>query len=66
MPSHKCSNEFGGRVTWLEELYLSRSARGQGLGRRVLERAMDELKRMDKVAWLRLEVAPANAGISQL
>ncbi len=60
------SNEFGGRVAWLEELYLRRVARGQGLGRQALEQAMDELKRLDKVAGFRLEVAPANVGISQL
>ncbi len=60
------SNEFGGRVAWLEELYLRRSARGQGLGRQAIEQAMDELKRQDKVAGFRLEVAPANAGVSRL
>ena len=60
------SNEFGGRVAWLEELYLRPQARGQGLGRQALEQAMDELKRLDKVVGFRLEVAPANAKVSHL
>ncbi len=60
------SNEFGGRVAWLEELYLRRSARGQGLGRQAIEQAMDELKRLDRVTGFRLEVAPANAKVIQL
>jgi ribosomal protein S18 acetylase RimI-like enzyme len=60
------SNEFGGRVAWLEELYLRPEARGHGLGQKTLEQAMDELKRLDKVAGFRLEVAPANDGVSRL
>lgn len=60
------SNEFGGRVAWLEELYLRPETRGQGLGRQTLEQAMEELKVRDKVVGFRLEVAPANRGISEL
>ncbi len=53
-------------MAWLDELYLRRSARGQGLGRLAIEQAMDELKRLDKVVGFRLEVAPANARVGQL
>ena len=53
-------------MAWLEELYLCPEARGQGLGRQVLEQAMDELKRLDKVVGFRLELAPTNAGVGQL
>ena len=60
------SNEFGGRVAWLEELYLRPETRGQGLGRKAIEQAMEELKQQDKVAGFRLEVAPANKSISEL
>jgi ribosomal protein S18 acetylase RimI-like enzyme len=60
------SNEFGGRVAWLEEAYLRPEARGRGLGRRALEGAMEELKRLEKVAGFRLEVAPANAAVARL
>lgn len=60
------SNEFGGRVAWLEELYLRPAARGLGLGRQVLEEAMDELKERDGARGFRLEVAPANESVSVL
>lgn len=60
------SNEFGGRVAWMEELYLRPEARGRGVGRRVLEAALEELKARDKVAGFRLEVAPANVSVSEL
>ncbi|MDL2260019.1 GNAT family N-acetyltransferase [Deltaproteobacteria bacterium OttesenSCG-928-K17] len=59
-------NEFGGRVSWLEELYLKEAARGKGLGRQALEDAMEELKTKDGVKGFRLEVAPANAAVSDL
>lgn len=60
------SNEFGGRVAWLEELYLRPETRGQGLGRRVLETVIAELKERDRVAGFRLEVAPANEEVGIL
>lgn len=60
------SNEFGGRVAWLEELYLRPETRGQGLGRRVLTEALEELKNRDQVVGFRLEVAPANESVSIL
>ncbi len=60
------STEFGGRVAWLEELYLRPEARGQGLGRRVLEAGMKELRERDGARGFRLEVAPANEAVSVL
>ncbi len=60
------SNEFGGRVAWLEELYLKPETRGQGLGRKVLERILAELKEKEGIKGFRLEVAPANESVSLL
>lgn len=60
------SNEFGGRVAWMEELYLRPETRGRGMGRKVIELVMEELKEIDKVAGFRLEVTPANKSISDL
>ena len=60
------SNEFGGRVAWLEELYLEAETRGQGLGRQTIEMVMEELKTKDGVKGFRLEVAPANEAVSVL
>lgn len=60
------SNEFGGRLCWLEELYLKDDARGGGLGRQALEDAMKELKAKDRVTAFRLEVSPANAAVAEL
>ncbi|MDL2227035.1 GNAT family N-acetyltransferase [Deltaproteobacteria bacterium OttesenSCG-928-M10] len=60
------SNEFGGRIAWLEELWLAENARGSGLGRRVFEAVTHELAEKDKVLGFRLEVAPANAGVTAL
>lgn len=60
------SNEFGGRVAWLEELYLRPETRGQGLGRGALEQALAELKAHDQVVGFRLEVAPANRSVGDL
>jgi ribosomal protein S18 acetylase RimI-like enzyme len=60
------SNEFGGRVAWLEELYLRPEARGLGLGRETIEQVMRELKSRDQVRGFRLETAPANEGVSLL
>lgn len=58
------SNEFGGRVAWLEELYLREETRGRGLGRKAFLAVMEELKSKDNVVGFRLEVAPANSAVS--
>jgi Acetyltransferases len=60
------SNEFGGKIAWIEELYLKAETRGQGLGRRVIEAALAELREKEKVRGFRLEVAPANESVSLL
>ena len=60
------SNEYGGKIAWLEELYLKPEVRRQGLGRRVLEAAMAELKSQEQVNGFRLEVTKANESVAQL
>ena len=60
------SNEYGGKVAWLEELYLKPEARQQGLGRRVLEATMLELKSQEQVKAFRLEVTKANESVIKL
>ena len=56
------SNEFGGLTGGI--IPAPGSTR-LGLGVQALEQAMDELKRLDKVAGFRLKVASANAKASQ-
>jgi len=60
------SNEFGGRVAWLEELYLRAETRGRGLGRQVLTEVIEKLKKEDQVVGFRLEVTPANESVAIL
>jgi len=57
------SNEFGGRIAWLEELYLRPETRGRGLGRKVFEAVLEELKAKDQVVGFRLEVTPDNTAV---
>lgn len=56
--AHTWSNEAGGMVVWVEELYVRDAARGQGVGHSLLaaihEGFPDALR-------FRLEVTPANA-----
>lgn len=58
------STEFGGKISWLEELYLRPEVRGQGLGRQVFQAVLEELKTKDKVVGFRLEVTPTNSAAS--
>ena len=52
------SNEAGGLVVWLEELYVQPELRGRGVGTALIRRAMEEYA--GKAARFRLEVAPGN------
>lgn len=52
------SQEAGGKVLWLEELYVTPEMRGRGMGHRVFEFVNSELA--GKYARLRLEVEPEN------
>lgn len=58
------SNEAGGLVLWLEELYLRESARGLGLGSEAMEYV--KKNRPADVKRLRLEVTAHNSGAIRL
>ena len=53
------SLEFHGKAAFLDELYLRESARGKGVGKRVLEFLFDECRRLG-IGTLRLEVTHSN------
>lgn len=59
------SNEFGGRVAWLEEIHIQPEFRRQGLGRKAISSALEELKKEGALGF-RLEVAPANSEAAEL
>ncbi|MCB9960079.1 MAG: GNAT family N-acetyltransferase [Rhodospirillaceae bacterium] len=59
------SIEFGGRDAFLDELYLVDSARGRGIGRRVIDRVADLLAAQN-VRAVHLEVARDNAAALRL
>lgn len=52
------SNEVGGIVLWLDEVYICPSYQGRGLGTELLEFLDREYR--DKVRRIRLEVTPIN------
>ena len=58
------SNEAGGKVLWLEELYIRPAYRGKGLGKEYLE--FLEKSYGHQVARMRLEVEPENEGACRL
>lgn len=58
------STEFGGRVAWLEELYLRPETRGKGLGHKVFEAVLKEFREKDGVVGFRLEVTKGNPAVS--
>lgn len=53
------SIEFGGRDAFVDEFFLLESFRGQGIGREVLDRVIDALRK-DDVKALHLEVGKSN------
>ncbi len=58
------SNEVGGLVLWLEELYLNEASRGLGLGGEAMEYVRKNCP--ENVRRLRLEVTPCNEGAIRL
>ncbi len=58
------SNEAGGLVVWLEELYIRDTARGLGLGSALI--GAIEARYRDQAARLRLEVEEDNDGAMRL
>lgn len=57
MTAHSFSTEYGCPCIWIEDLYLSPEARGQGTGKRFLS----ELAEANPTAILRLEAETENA-----
>lgn len=58
------SNEVGGLVVWLEELYIKDGYRGLGLGGEFLDFIKSKYSKRAKR--FRLEISEANIGISEL
>lgn len=54
-----CSLEYGGRYVLLDELYLRKTARGRGMGRDALARALEWARRQN-LGVIRLEVHDHN------
>ncbi|MGL4209664.1 MAG: GNAT family N-acetyltransferase [Candidatus Adiutrix sp.] len=60
------SCEFGGKVAWLEELYIRPEFRKLKLGYSSLVEIINQLSQEDKVKGFRLEVAPANSKVEKI
>jgi len=58
------SNEMGGLIVWLEELYIKEKFRNKGLGKEFLEFLKNEYS--DKAAYIRLEVTDSNKDARRL
>lgn len=58
------SNEAGGTVVWIEELYIKPEMRGQGLGTNSLKTLINRYK--NSAARIRLEVEDYNTGAKKL
>ena len=58
------SNEMGGLIVWLEELYIAEKFRNKGLGKAFLEFLKREYE--GKAAYIRLEVTDSNEGAKRL
>lgn len=58
------SNEFGGNITFIDELYVRKEFRGRGVGTNFI-RHLAETRAGDSVA-LQLEVTPGNAKARKL
>lgn len=56
------SNEVGGYVTWLEELYISDKYQGKGYGEQTMKDINETLKNTTRA--FRLEVSPENESIT--
>jgi ribosomal protein S18 acetylase RimI-like enzyme len=58
------SNEFGGTLLYIDEMFVMPAARGRGIGRRFF-RHLDDTRPFDAVA-LALEVSPSNTRARRL
>lgn len=58
------SNEAGGLVLWIEEVYIIPEFQGKGLGKELLSFIEDKYK--SKIARIRLEVEESNQGATRL
>jgi len=60
--SFQLTLEYGGRVVWLEELYVVPERRGQGIGQRLLEACLDVARaRGCRAVELEVDVSHARA-----
>lgn len=57
--------EQAGRVAWMEELYVTAGSRGKGLGKRLIERAVQEARKAGCVA-VELEVVRGHERAAKL
>ena len=62
--SKSYSNEAGGLVIWLEELYIDEKFRGQGLGSSLIAYIEDQYR--DQASRFRLEVTDSNVSAERL
>lgn len=58
------SNEAGGTVVWLDEIYVKPEFRSQGIGSELIDFVIDKYK--NKVARFRLEITDSNIGAKKL
>ena len=58
------SNEMGGLIVWLEELYIIEEFRSRGLGKEFLEFLKNKYK--GEAAYIRLEVTDSNKDATRL
>jgi GNAT superfamily N-acetyltransferase len=63
--SWQFSLERAGRVAWMEELYVTPSYRGRGLGKRLIERAVREARKASCVS-VELEVVRGHERAAKL
>ena len=58
------SNEAGGMVVWIDEIYVKPEFRSQGIGSELIDFVIDKYK--DNAARFRLEITESNMGAKKL
>lgn len=58
------SNEAGGMVVWLDEIYVKPEFRSQGIGSELIDFIIEKYK--NKIARFRLEITESNIGAKKL
>jgi len=58
------SNEAGGMVVWLDEIYVKPEFRSQGIGSELIDFVIEKYK--NKIARFRLEITESNIGAKKL